>query len=109
MRRALRSIPLLAVLFLPLLISLPVVAGPAVDYTLLASLERHVLGFPAQGLSNQELSAVSGKGEAGAPIDTHTHTAVILWDEPGKSGGSNSYTQSVGMNNTQSNTIRLGR
>lgn len=108
-RRALRSIPLLAVLFLPLLISLPVAAGPAVDHILLASLEMQVLTFPAQGLSNKELSAVCGKGEAGAPMDTGIQTAVILWDEPGKSSGSSSYTQSVGMNNRSSNSISLGR
>ena len=108
-RRALCSISLLSALFLilPVPFQVAVAASPAQGYERVA-MESPADSLPVQKLNNQALSEIRGRGIAGVSQQADQQVGVVLWDEPGRSsGGSKSVSQSVGLNNTLTNSVTL--
>ena len=109
-RRALCSISLLSSLFLILPVPFQVAAAatPGQRYEQVAWAQP-TDGLPTvQVLNDQTLSGIRGRGLAGASQQADQQVGIVLWDEPGRgSGGSKGISQSVGMNNTLTNSVTL--
>lgn len=61
--------------------------------------------LPTEGLDDESLAAVHGKGSETPEAAPTTGVAVILWDETGQRGGRNVQIQDTGQGNVQTTSV----